>query len=180
MTKLLKHKIRAVFFFMACIAVTASGQAIPASLFFVANEGQWPGEFAYRYDGGGGSWFITKTGLTIDLKQYEKVKAIDPLDRDSFRDREPENRLEKGHVLKVNLVNANPDAEMQAADKLASYSNYFLGRDSTKWRSRVGHYQKVTAKEVWPEIDVEYLAKPEGVEMVFHVQPGADVSKILV
>jgi hypothetical protein len=165
---------------MISIGASASGQTVPASVFFVANEGQWQGEFAYRYDGGGGSWFITREGLTIDLRQYEKAKHLDPFDRDPFGDREPENRLMKGHVLKVNLVNANPDAEMQATDKLSSYSNYFLGRDSTKWRSRVGHYQKVTAKEVWPGIDVEYLAKPEGVEMVFRVQPGADISKIQV
>ncbi|MBU1637768.1 hypothetical protein KKC97_08905, partial [bacterium] len=83
------------------------------SAFFVANEGQWPGEFAFRYDGGGGSWFVTKDGLTIDLKQYE----VSPQtgfggteggysNHDPFRDREPEPRSVKGHVLKVNLIGA--------------------------------------------------------------------------
>jgi len=92
------------------MAAFASGQTIPPSVFFVANEGQWPGEFAYRYDGGGGSWFITKTGLTIDLKQYE-VSPQNGLpfggtEGGTLADREPENRLVKGHVLKVNLVDA--------------------------------------------------------------------------
>jgi hypothetical protein len=43
------------------------------AVFFVANEGQWPGDFAYRYEGGGGAWFITRSGLTIDLKQYDSA-----------------------------------------------------------------------------------------------------------
>ncbi|MBU1700307.1 MAG: T9SS type A sorting domain-containing protein [Candidatus Eisenbacteria bacterium] len=69
---------------------------------------------------------------------------------------------------------------LEGKDKLASYSNYFLGQDKSKWRSRVGHYRKVVAKEVWPGIDVEYRAEPQGVEMVFRVQPGADVDQIQV
>ncbi|MBU0690872.1 hypothetical protein KKH18_03560 [bacterium] len=53
------------------LAATAISQPASRSAFFVANEGQWPGEFAFRYDGGGGSWFVTKYGLTIDLKRYK-------------------------------------------------------------------------------------------------------------
>jgi hypothetical protein len=83
-------------------------------------------------------------------------------------------------VLKINFLNANPSPEILGEDKLSSYSNYFLGRDSTKWRSWVGHYRKVVAKEVWPGIDVEYRVQPEGVETVFRVKPGADVSQIKV
>ncbi|MBU0692755.1 hypothetical protein KKH18_13205, partial [bacterium] len=48
-----------------CVIIIASAalcQTGSRSAFFVANEGQWPGEFAFRYDGGGGSWFVTKDG----------------------------------------------------------------------------------------------------------------------
>ncbi|MBU0690669.1 hypothetical protein KKH18_02540, partial [bacterium] len=101
------------YLILCCCAVSfALAQPTSRSAFFVANEGQWPGEFAFRYDGGGGSWFVTKDGLTIDLKRYEVSPSVrggtkgGPLDRDSFRDREPEPRSVKGHVLKVNLIGA--------------------------------------------------------------------------
>ena len=67
---------------------------------------------------------------------------------------------------------------MLGLDKLASYSNYFLGRDSSRWKSRVGHYQRVLSQEVWPGVDVEYVLKPGGVELVYHLQAGADPAQI--
>jgi hypothetical protein len=52
------------------IFLSANFALADPAVFFVANEGQWPGDFAFRYEGGGGAWFVTRTGLTIDLKQY--------------------------------------------------------------------------------------------------------------
>ncbi len=69
---------------------------------------------------------------------------------------------------------------MVGLDKLASYSNYFLGRDSGRWKSRVGHYQRVLSQEVWPGVDVEYILKPGGVELVYHLQAGADPAQIQI
>ena len=67
---------------------------------------------------------------------------------------------------------------MLGLDKLVSYSNYFLGRDSSRWKSRVGHYQRVLSQEVWPKIDVEYVLTEAGVEMVYQLHPGANPQDI--
>jgi len=97
--------------FLLILASTLFAQPASRSAFFVANEGQWPSEFAFRFDGGGGSWFITNDGLTIDLKQYEvspktgfggKEEGYASLD--PFNNREHRNYSVKGHVIKVNLV----------------------------------------------------------------------------
>ena len=58
------------------------------------------------------------------------------------------------------------------------YSIYFLGRYSTKWRSRVSHYQNTIVSEIWQGIDVEYRADQQGVETIYHVKPGADPTQI--
>ncbi|HEY3296209.1 MAG TPA: T9SS type A sorting domain-containing protein [bacterium] len=75
-------------------------------------------------------------------------------------------------------MSANPTPILTGEDKLTSYSNYFLSKDSCKWRSRVGHYRSVTAQDVWPGIDVQYRIAPSGVETVYHLRPGADPSAI--
>ena len=66
----------------------------------------------------------------------------------------------------------------RGGEKLPHYSNYFFGRDSTNWRSRVSHYQTVIAEEVWPRLNVEYRADKQGVETIYHVAPGADPTQI--
>jgi len=66
----------------------------------------------------------------------------------------------------------------RGGDILPHYSNYFQGRDSTNWRSRVPHYQTVIVPEVWPGIDIEYRADKQGVETIYHVKPGADPTQI--
>ena len=111
---------RLFFLVLLLTASLAFSQSPSPSVFFVENEGQWPGEFSFKYNGGGGTWFVTNDGLTIDLKQYEHVGAphaapalgFPPLrggtEGGSLFDREPQPTRVKGHVLKANLVRNDP------------------------------------------------------------------------
>ena len=181
-----------------------AGSPLPATDFFVANEGQWEGAFAFRYEGNGATYFLTPTGMTIDLRKYHPLssprergeRTVSPDDlllprvrgrlgwgEDRGRGRlgrgeEREPVTVHGHVLRLTYLNANPSPVLIGEDKLASYSNYFMGRDTCKWRSRVGHFRSVLVKEVWPGIDVEYRVATEGTEAVYHVHPFADPSRI--
>jgi hypothetical protein len=158
----------------------AAMQMIPASLFFVANEGQWEEPFAFKAAVGNAVYYVTPTGMTIDIRQYDRPQRThDPMDRFEMR-HEPEPMNVRGHVLRFTFLNANPHPEIIGENKLSSYSNYFIGRDSCKWRSFVGHYQKVRMKNVWNGIDVEYRIQSEGVETLYRVQAGADASQIMV
>ena len=184
--------------------------------FFVQNEGQWDGAFSFRYEGSGATYYLTATGMTIDL--HESSPRTPPSPEDDGRHapsatflheagvwpspysiggrqdmRFPpvtgghrgvsslagaRGGLVKGHVLRLSFLNANPSPQLIGEDKLSSYSNYFLSRDSCKWRSRVGHFQRVIARDVWPGIDVEYASNDRGVETIYHIHPFADASLI--
>jgi hypothetical protein len=161
-------------------ASVACAAPLPPSAFFVHNEGQWNAPFAFRFDGGGGSYFVTSSGLTIDLRQYDKPpRPRDPMDR--FRPDHPKEPVSvRGHVLRLSYVGANPNPEIIGEDKLASYSNYFFGRDSCNWKSRVPHFRRVLVKEVWPGIDIEYRIDAKGVETVYFLHPYADPSQIKI
>jgi hypothetical protein len=176
---------RAVLILVCCLSLIvyareAAIQKLPASLFFVANEGQWEEPFAFKASVGNVLYYVTPQGMTLDIRQYERSHiARDPMDRFDPR-HEPEPVSVRGHVLKINYLNANTHPQILGEAKLASYSNYFLGRDSCKWRSFVGHYQTVRMKEVWPGIDVVQKIQADGVETLYRVSAGANAQQISV
>jgi hypothetical protein len=174
--------MKSIFFILTLMFAVAAHalERMPASLFLVANEGQWEEPFAFKAAVGNAVYYVTSTGMTVDYRQYERSqRARDPMDRfDPRHEQEPVNV--RGHVLKMDFVNANAHPEIVGEDKLASYSNYFIGRDSCKWRSFVGHYQTVRMKNVWPGIDVVQKVQPDGIETIYRVQAGADAAQIMV
>ncbi|HEY3294980.1 MAG TPA: hypothetical protein VGL38_06060, partial [bacterium] len=155
-----------------------AGAPVPQTDFFVQNEGQWEGAFAFKYEGNGAAYFLTQIGMAMDLRQFDKPpRSRDPMDR-MRHEEEREPISVRGHVLRLSYLYANPTPILTGENKLSSYSNYFLSRDSCKWKSRVGHYRSVTAKDVWPGIDVQYRIATHGIETVYHLRPGADASLI--
>jgi hypothetical protein len=155
---------------------------LPASLFFVANEGQWEEPFAFKANVGNVLYYVTPQGMTLDIREYKKPRnqeAKKPIEFDPRNSRDDDASV-RGHVLKINYLNANIQPEIIGENKLASYSNYFLGRDSCKWRSFVGHYQTVRMKDVWLGIDVVQKIQAEGVETLYRVQAGANTQQISI
>ncbi|MBL0062761.1 MAG: hypothetical protein IPP40_15085, partial [bacterium] len=166
--------------------------------YFIANEGQWPGDFQFKCEVGSTIYYVTPQGMTVDFRQIVGADGNPPAPSgfDNLAERGfsevlgkhaavPRRNLSvKGHVLQIHFVSPLALAGGQGgvtaigANKLPHYSNYFLSRDSTQWRSRVSHYETIIVPEVWPGIDVEYRADKQGVETIYHVKPGADPTQI--
>ena len=168
-------------------SISQASPVVPPSVYFVENQGQWQGDFRFRTALGHGAAFVTESGLVLDLRaKDEGGRMKDEFGRrdegGGMRDegRTPMGGSVLGHVLRLTFLDANQCPDMLGLDKLASYSNYFLGRDSSRWKSRVGHYQRVLAQQVWPGINVEYVLKPGGVELVYHLQAGVDPAQIQI
>ena len=135
----------------------ALSTAFAAPSYFVENQGQSEAPFAFKANIGSATYFVTSTGMTVDLREYERpIQSRDPMDR-LMEDREPEPVSVRGHVLKLNFVDANPTPQIYGEELLTSYSNYFLGRDSCNWRGHVPHYQNIVMHDVWPGINVELV-----------------------
>ncbi|NUO19453.1 T9SS type A sorting domain-containing protein [bacterium] len=160
----------------------------PNSTYFIANEGQWEGDFQFKCEVGSTVYYVTPKGMTVDFREFRRYpkarNSRDPLAH-LERHEERDSVTVRGHVVQIHYSGLPPfTGERQGSlgargkHKLPHYSNYFFGRDSTKWRSRVSHYQNIIVPEVWPGIDVEYRADKLGVETVYHVNPGADPSQI--
>lgn len=110
------------------------------------NRGQWHENISYKIRIPGGNMFLEKSGFTYDLNtQFEAYEH-------AHDDHGPEPV--KGHVVKTTFVDANPKPIFEEIEQASFYENYFLGNDSSKWRSNI-----------FPCHQVDYLGLYEGINL---------------
>ncbi len=83
-----------------------------------------------------------------------------------------------GGVLRMKLRNANAAATVTGVDELPGTSNYFIGNDPAKWRTKVPTYGKVKYDGIYSGIDLVYYGNQRQLEYDFVVHPGANPDAI--
>jgi Bacterial Ig-like domain (group 3)/Beta-propeller repeat len=81
-------------------------------------------------------------------------------------------------VVRLNLVGANPEPEVEGLEPLSGKVNYFIGNEPGKWRTAVPTYAKVKYRDVYPGVDLVYYGAQRRLEYDFIVAPGADPARI--
>ncbi|WP_276133926.1 SBBP repeat-containing protein [Polluticoccus soli] len=81
------------------------------------------------------------------------------------------------HRIDVNFAGANPNPQMIAESRADDTINYY---NETGSFANIHHFQKVTYKDLYPGIDLEFVmgADSKAVEYNFIVHPGANASVI--
>jgi gliding motility-associated-like protein len=135
-------------------------------------------EVKYVFKQGNLKIFLLKTGLAYQLEKLETdSNSLPEIHPDSYRD----SGSFSTYRIDMELVGANPHAEIIAKGKSADYTNYYQP-DLIQTHS----YQKVIYKNIYPGIDwVIYSTPPSpngegkgGVKYDFIVHPGADPALI--
>ncbi len=158
----------------AKIAANGSGAA-PASprlqqtyaklpLRFEANQGQSDNPVKFLARGQGYSLFLTETGAVLRL-QTPSCDAVEPCQS-------------SGSTLHMNLVGAQPGAQIEGRGKLAGNSNYLLGSNPQRWRANVLNYERVEYQNIYPGIDAVYYGNQQQLEYDFMVAPHANPNVI--
>lgn len=197
------------FFFTLCVLVTvffASAQnsatnwiATPHELkVFIENKGQFdnlnnlPGtKVLFGTESISNQILFTRNGLTYRLEERvapteeEREEREKEIEKEiaagahiTHRDKERrENKLNiRKDFIQMEWVNANPNVEVVALNTITSYFNYGMG---SKGVGNLNGYKKILYKNLYPNIDVEYVLHPErGIEYSFVLYPGADPSQI--
>jgi hypothetical protein len=83
-------------------------------------------------------------------------------------------------ALRMSLVGAARKPAVSGLDELPGKSNYFIGKDPSKWRGNVPTYAKVHYRNVYPGIDLVYYGNQRQLEYDLVVTPGADPKKIVL
>ena len=81
-------------------------------------------------------------------------------------------------LIRMDLVQANAEAEAVACEPLPGRVNYLLGADPSGWHTGIPTYGRVDFRNVYPGISLAYYSSQGRVEYDFVVSPRADPSSI--
>jgi hypothetical protein len=81
-------------------------------------------------------------------------------------------------VVRMRTLGSNPAAKVSGVNRLSSVSNYFVGKDQSKWRKNVANYGRVKYDSLYPGIDLIYYGNQQQLEYDYVVAPGADPNSI--
>ena len=148
---------------------------------FEANAGQANPEVKFLSRGRGYTVFLTPTEAVLSLRRSE-VPDNTPPSPEARTSRPHSGRLEtrplRTALLRLTLLEANPEPSVEALDKLAGTVNHFLGHDPGAWRAGVPTYAKVRYGRVYPGVDLVYYGNQRRLEYDFLLDPGADPGRI--
>lgn len=157
---------------------------------FIENKGQVHDQ--YNKPNNDVLYLLNTTGLNVQIKQTgfaydtyvieKKAKQVDQLmttdKSESLTKQDNFDYTYKFHRIDIDLIGANPDAQIVAQQPLAGYTNYYNVTYAEEGILNVHSYQKVIAKNIYPGIDVEYLVENGTFKYNFIVHPGADYKQI--
>ncbi len=143
---------------------------------FEKNEGQTSDDVKFLSRGQGYTMYFTPTeSVMVRTKTIDSGKPkgdhFDPM-----ADLEPPET--ETSVVRMEVIGANPQADIRGEEPLPGTSNYFLGNDQSKWQQGVRNYKKIHYEEVYPGIDLVYYGNQRKLEYDFIVKPGADPNQI--
>ena len=85
---------------------------------------------------------------------------------------------EKKSVLRMKLVGADANAELNGQQALQGKVNYLIGNDRKKWRTGIPTFRQVQYDDVWTGIDMVWYGTQSELEYDFVVKPRNSVSQI--
>jgi hypothetical protein len=124
---------------------------------FEANEGQAASSASFVSAVGGPRLLLSPAQATFELRQSSPTGD---------------------EALRMQLVSADPAAEIRGADLLPTRANYFIGNDPSDWHTNIPTYARVICEKVYPGIDMIYHGSQGKLEYDFVVAPGSDADRI--
>jgi hypothetical protein len=86
----------------------------------------------------------------------------------------------RSDVVRMQFLNARPQAASEPLEPLPGKTNYLIGRDSRRWIQNLATYGRIEYRNVYDGIDVAWYGNQGQLEYDFLVQPGADPNRIRV
>ncbi|MFO0495715.1 MAG: gliding motility-associated C-terminal domain-containing protein [Flavobacteriia bacterium] len=157
----MKHLV--VFLFLLFLYQNTVAQ----ELLLHPNRGQWDNEILYSMDLSQGHLFVDSNGFTFSLND-----AIS-----HSHDHQEEEKV-ACQVVKMHFYGNTWSGQKTEEKESQSYRNYYLGSDSSKWKSGIKSFQEVRLNDFYAGIDLLMDATSSKMKYSFEVAAGVDPSKI--
>ena len=147
-------------------------------LAFEPNQGQTDPQVQYLARGRGYSLFLTDKEAVLVLKKPEAdLQTGFPRKWTKGFSRTPPFSRAMGAtpptIIRMKLDGATPGGVFESQEKFSGVSNYFIGKDSSKWHRGIPQYGKVQTSDIYPGVDLVYYGNQGKLEYDFVVKPGA-------
>jgi uncharacterized protein (TIGR03437 family) len=76
--------------------------------------------------------------------------------------------------VRLRFIGANAKARIEGLDPLTGKSNYFIGRDPSRWRTSIPQYRGVRYRGLYPGVDLVYYGSYRQLEYDLVIAPGTD------
>ena len=132
---------------------------------FVENKGQWESPILFRAKFPGGNLWVQQSKFVFHLQDFSALTKVhgQPIDHVA--------EVAKQGVVHLNFIGSNRVEQVEKSHPTPNYYNYFIGNDSTRWKSGVYGYSEAVLKEFYDGIDLKLLEEKGGLKYEFHVQP---------
>lgn len=143
----------------------------PSYVLFAQNKGQWNDKVLYEGKFKGGKVFLEQQGLSYVFFSKDGLEAMH---------HQGSKAPITYHAIKMDFVNCNLNSIVQETDSNTFYENYFIGKNPAKWASQVKSFKQIVYKNLYQGIDVKYCSQKNNFRFDFIVNPGADVSQLMM
>mgnify|MGYP006087261961 CR=1 FL=1 len=137
------------------------------------NEGQWEIPINYKIDLQMGAMFIEDDGFTYFLNNSKSNHS-----HQHSKEENKHTEEYQAHVIKSKFTNSSWNGVVKEEIKSSFYSNYILGNDSSKWKSKIYSYGKVTYEDFYDGIDLIMDGSMGGFKYSLVVEPNQSISDV--
>lgn len=153
-------------------------------LAFEPNQGQANAQVQYLVHGRGYSLFVTGQEAVLVLKKPSAAppSGFPQKSAKGFSRAPLSPKISNPTaltVIRMKLEGAQPGT-FEGQEKLAGVSNYFVGKDRSKWHTRIPQFGKIRASEVYPGVDLDYYGNQGKLEYDFVLKPGTDPKSVRI
>jgi len=140
---------------------------------FIENKGQWGKWLKYKVSTPSGDVCLENDGLRYILSDLDNNYKMDFYHHGQTKIKP----ILKFHAYKVTFLGASlPKMSGDKPEKV--YYNYFLGKDSTKWKSGIHPYRDVNYSNVYNGVDMHFSSDKGNMIYEFIVHPRGDAAQV--
>ncbi len=174
-------KILLLLFVLLLVSANSFAHSSCASckqIVFKQNKGQWDNRVLFNADMKGGNILLEKNAITYNLFSLDDLKRIRGDQHHQHFYKPDFDKTFHCHAFRVSFKNAINNGSIQGKDVTKEYFNYFIGKDRSRWASRVQGFYDVVYSEVYKGISLNIYSADANMKYDFIVKAGSDASQI--